>query len=273
MINRLSILSSLACLFVILFASCQKRTTHESRNEFKKFYDQYNVVGSFVLYDLINNHYIFYNPGQYRSEFIPASTFKICNSLIGLETGVIKDENFVIKWDSTIRPIPSWNKDQDLKSAFKNSCVWYYQELARRVGGKQMKYWLDKSEYGNKDTTGGIDKFWLEGDLRISPAQQISFLRKLYANELPFSQRSIDIVKKIMIAKDTNGCIIRAKTGWGFRGNNDVGWYVGYIEARNNVYFFVNCIQSGKTDNPNFTRARIEIFYKVVGELGLLKRD
>jgi beta-lactamase class D len=134
-----------------------------------------------------------------------------------------------------------------------------------------MKYWLDKTEYGNKDTSGGIDKFWLEGGLRISPAQQISFLRKLYANELPFSQRSMDIVKKIMITKDTNGCIIRAKTGWGNQDNIDIGWYVGYIETKNNIYFFANCIQSAKPDNPDFSKIRIEIFYKVAGELGLLK--
>jgi beta-lactamase class D len=271
MIKRIFIHISLVSLFIVIISGCQKKTTYQTRNDLKKYYDQYHVVGSFVLYDLINNHYIFCNPGQYHTQFIPASTFKICNSLIGLETGVIKDENFVIKWDSIIRPIPSWNKDQNLKSAFKNSCVWYYQELARRVGGKQMKYWLDKTEYGNKDTSGGIDKFWLEGGLRISPAQQISFLRKLYANELPFSQRSMDIVKKIMITKDTNGCIIRAKTGWGNQDNIDIGWYVGYIETKNNIYFFANCIQSAKPDNPDFSKIRIEIFYKVAGELGLLK--
>ena len=263
--------SILVIIYLFLFYGCHTKTTYETRNDFKKFYDQYQADGSFVLYDLKYNHYIFYNPAQYHQKFIPVSTFKICNSLIGLETGVIKDETFVIKWDSVKQPIPSWNKDQNLNSAFKNSCVWYYQELARRVGGKQMKYWLVKAHYGNADTSGGIDKFWLDGRLRISPAQQISFLRKLYANKLPFSQRSMDIVKNIMIAKDTNGCIIRAKTGWGNQANMDIGWYVGYIETKTNTYFFSNCIQSDKPGNPDFAKARIEIFYKVVGELGLLK--
>jgi beta-lactamase class D len=256
---------------IILLSGCRKKSAFENRVDFKKYYDQYHVDGSFVLYDLKKDHYIFYNPQQFHTAYTPASTFKICNSLIGLETGVIKDENFVIKWDSTIYQRPSWNKDQDLSSAFNNSCVWYYQELARRVGGKKMKFWLDKTQYGNADTTGGIDNFWLEGGLRISPEQQIDFLKKLYHIELPFSKRSIDIVKKIMIAKDTNGCIIRAKTGWGNQDNKDVGWYVGYIETKTNTYFFANCIQSANPDNPDFIRARIEIFYKVVGELGLLK--
>jgi beta-lactamase class D len=262
------------CIFatISLFTSCKVKPSEEVRNDFKKYYDQYHVDGSFVLYDLKNDHYIFYNPAQYHKAYTPASTFKICNSLIGLETGVIRDENFLIKWDSVIRHIPSWNKDQDLKTAFHNSTVWYYQELARRVGKDKMKYWLDKTKYGNKDTSGSIDKFWLSGGLRISPAEQLIFLKKLCQNELPFSKRSIDIVKKIMIAKDTNGCIIRAKTGWGYQDNKDIGWYVGYIESKGNTYFFVNCIQSSIPDNPDFARARFDIFYKVIGEIGSLSK-
>lgn len=150
-----------------------------------------------MLYDPQTDKYVFYNPNQFEQTFSPASTYKICNSLIGLETGVIKDENFVIPWDSVTRQNPNWNSDHDLKTAFKNSTVWYYQELARRVGRQQMKYWLDKANYGNADTSGGIDKFWLTGGLRISPKQQIDFLKRLHDNKLPFSQRSVDIVKKL----------------------------------------------------------------------------
>jgi beta-lactamase class D len=267
---RLLILFLLS-ISIFLFSGCRKKSAFDNRDDFKKYYDQYHVDGSFVVYDLKKDHYLLYNPQQFHTPFTPASTFKICNTLIGLETGVINDENFVIKWDSVMRPIPSWNHDQDLKSAFKNSCVWYYQDVARKVGRFRMKHWLDVAHYGNADTSGGVDQFWLTGGLRISPEQQIDFLKELYLNVLPFSARSIDIVKKIMIAKDTNGCIIRAKTGWGNQDNKDIGWYVGYIETKSNTYFFANCIQSTNPDNPDFVRARIEIFYKIVGELGLLK--
>ncbi len=133
-----------------------------------------------------------------------------------------------------------------------------------------MKYWLDKSNYGNADTSGGIDQFWLSGGLRISPQQQIEFLRKLYDNKLPFSQRSIDIVKSIMIAKETSDYIVHAKTGWGFQDNLNIGWYVGYIESNNNVYYFANCIQSSDDDNPDFAKARIDIVYKILEELKLI---
>ncbi len=106
----------------------------EERNDLKKFYDEYNFEGSFVLYDQNNDKYIFYNEPQFKKLFTPASTFKICNSLIGLETGVIKDAGYVLPWDSVKRWIPAWNQDQNLEAAYKNSTVWYYQELARRVG-------------------------------------------------------------------------------------------------------------------------------------------
>jgi beta-lactamase class D len=241
------------------------------RNDFKKFYDQFNVTGSFVLYNQNEDKYIFYNPSQFKQTFTPASTFKICNSLIGLETGIINDENFVIPWDSIKREVPSWNQDHNLESAFKHSAVWYYQELARRVGGKQMKLWLDRANYGNRDTSGGIDQFWLSGDLRISPEEQINFLRHFQNYELPFSKRSIDIVKKIMITKDTLDFVIKAKTGWGKQENKYIGWYVGYLEVKRNIYYFVNCIQESDFNNKDFAKARINIVYKIFDKLGLVK--
>jgi len=255
--------------------ACKQKQASEIHDDFKKYYDQFNVEGSFVLFDPQANKYIFYNKDQFKQNFSPASTFKICNSLIGLETGIIKDENFVIPWDSVIRN-PIWDQDHDLKTAFKNSTVWYYQELSRRVGGQQMKYWIDKANYGNTDTSGGIDQFWLTGGLRVSPEQQIDFLRRFRDNKLPFSQHSVDIVKNIMITKDTLNYIIRGKTGWAGHGDKDVGWYVGYIETKGQVYYFSNCVQTdSKTLNDVnrailFDNSRIDIVYKILEELNLI---
>ncbi len=251
-------------------ASCQNSPTYETRDDFKKYYDAYHVSGSFVLYDLRKNNYLLYNREQFHEPFIPASTFKICNSLIGLETGVIKDLDFVIPWDSVIRPITAWNRDHNLRSAFQNSVVLYYQEVARRIGGERMKYWLDKAHYGNADTSGGIDRFWLDGGLRITPAQQIDFLKRLYLGELPFSKRSMGIVREIMIVKDTLGVVVRAKTGRSEQDGKQIGWYVGYLERKGNVYFFSNCIQSDSAAIPDFISARIVITYKILADLGLM---
>lgn len=250
--------------------ACKQKQANEVRADFKKYYDQFNVEGSFVLYDPQADKYIFYNQDQFEQTFSPASTYKICNSLIGLETGVIKDENFVIRWDSVIRQNPKWNGDHDLKTAFKNSTVWYYQELARRVGGQKMKYWLDKTNYGNADTSGGIDRFWLRGGLRITPQQQIDFLIKLHDNKLPFSQRSMDIVKKIMIVNDTLDYVIRGKSGWGEQPDSeDIGWFVGYLETKDNTYYFANCIQ---TKDFNKANARKDIVYLILDDLNLTNR-
>jgi beta-lactamase class D len=193
-----------------------------------------------------------------------------------LETGVIKDENFLIPWDSIERR-DVWDKDHTLKTAFRTSVVWYYQELARGVGLLRMKYWLDKAQYGNADTSGGIDKFWLYGGLRITPEQQIDFLRQLHNNKLPFSQRSMEIVKDILIVKDTAGYVMRAKTGWGSQDGKDIGWYVGYVEKAGNVYYFSNCVQtlSKNTEDEirsdQFDKSRKEIVASVLKELKIIE--
>ena len=131
--------------------------------ELEKYFQGFK--GAFVLYDFNKNQYIRFNPERCAEQFIPASTFKIMNSLIGLETGVIPDENYVIKWDGTHYDVPSWNQDHTLKTAIQNSVVWYYQELARRVGSEKMQYYVDAAQYGNQNISGQIDNFWLEGGL------------------------------------------------------------------------------------------------------------
>lgn len=262
---------SLIALSAISMISCKQKQNFTERNDFKTYYDNCNVEGSFVVYDQKMDQYTFYNKSKYTQLLTPASTFKICNSLIGIETGVISDENFVLQWDSVVRKIPNWNMNQNLATAFKNSTVWYYQEIARRVGGKQMKFWLDKLNYGNSDTSGGIDKFWLSGGLKVSAEQQIDFLRRLHDNKLPFSKRTTDIVKKIMISRDTLEYVTRAKTGWGQQDSTNIGWYVGYIETKDNVLYFANCIKTSKPDD-NFAKARINITYSILEDLKLIKK-
>ena len=252
--------------FILSAASAQKTIVDTSLG---MFFDYPGLTGSFCLYDLDKEEYILYNPEQFHREFSPASTFKICNSLIGLETGVITDEHYVIKWDSIKRGNLNWDTDNDLASAFRYSVVWYYQELARRVGEKRMQEWVSRANYGNENTGGGIDKFWLRGDLRITPAQQLDFLVRLYKNELPFSRRTMDIVKKVMVVEQTNKYILRAKTGWAFA--NSAGWYVGWVESNHDVYFFTTCVQGGSDFNmTDFGKYRIEISRNILREMKIL---
>lgn len=227
-------------------------------------------TGTFVLYDLNKNQYSRYNPDRCADRFIPASTFKILNSLIGLETGVIPDENYVIQWDGTSYSIPSWNQDHTLKTAIQNSVVWYYQELARRVGKEKMQFYVDAASYGNKDISGQIDSFWLEGGLRISADEQVEFLKRLYQNELPFSARSMAIVKEILVLEKTDSYQLNGKTGSGQRIAPHIGWFVGYLETNGNVYFFATNFDSLERDGLTSGSIAKEISRSILQGLGLL---
>jgi len=258
-------------LLLFLFAcSAQSKSilSNYSSSDLKNIFENENVSGCFVIYDLKNNETLSFNPARLDSTFLPASTFKIINSLIALETGVIKNEKEIIKWDSIDRGYDKWNMDQNLESGIKYSVVWFYQELARRIGGEQMKYWVKASNYGNKNIGGGIDVFWLKGNIRISPNQQIDFLQRLYFNQLPFSQKNQGIVKKIMIVDQTPDYTIRAKTGWTARIDKQIGWYVGYLEKGENVYFFAINIDIRNEDDPP---KRTRIVSKILNHLQLTK--
>ncbi len=220
---------------------------------FERHFKELGIEGSIIIYDLNQNRFYEYNPTRNQNQFLPASTFKILNSLIALETNAIADEKTIIPWDRTQHSIAGWNQDLNLREAFKVSAVWFYQILARRVGYEQMKYWVTQAKYGNQ-TIGKpeeIDQFWLRGELRITPQEQIQFLRRLYNNELPFSQRSISIVQDIMISEKTPNYIIRAKTGWDSKKNPNIGWYVGYLEQNQNVYFFATNIDIHKPEDAS----------------------
>lgn len=196
--------------------------------------------GSFVLFDKNKNSYFIFDEEQSQRRASPCSTFKILNSLIGLETKVLDDENTLIKWNGKRNYIDSWNSDHTLASAFSNSVVWYYQEVAAKVGKEKMQSFLKETAYGNADISGGLTKFWLDSSLRISPLEQVVFLRKFYSYDLLFSRRNIDIVKKIMIIPQDNGMVLSGKTGLA---GKHLGWFVGYVEKDNNVYFFATKVE------------------------------
>lgn len=202
------------------------------------------IDGAFVLYDTKNDKYYRHNEKRCAERLSPCSTFKIPNSLIALETGVVEDENFVIKWDSLKAPrqewwSSNWARDHDLRSAMKYSVVWYYQEVARRAGEENYRQYLHKINYGNQDISGGVDRFWLATTLKISANEQIEFLRKFYDGMPEFSKRATDIVKSIIVLEQTETHTLRGKTGAGPRENGKMlGWLVGYVETKDNLYFY-----------------------------------
>ena len=221
-----------------------------SRNLDKNFQEA-KSEGCFILYDLKRDRYIRYNPKRCQKRFIPASTFKIFNSLVALETKAIADENTVIAWDGVNRRFPLWNQDQNMRTAFTRSVVWFYQDLARRIGTERMTKYIQAANYGNQDIADKIDSFWLNGKLRISPEEQIKFLVRLYQEDLPFSPAVMKTVKDIMIIERKDNYTLRGKTGWAtdVEGVKNIAWYVGYLERDNNVYFYALNFEN---QDPNF---------------------
>jgi beta-lactamase class D len=198
----------------------------------RHFVDE-GTVGTFVGYKTDDYLIVASDKDRSGQAFLPASTFKIPNSLIALETGVVGDpDKDVFKWDGVTRSIAAWNQDHTLRSAIAASAVPVYQEIARRVGAERMQRYVDLLEYGNRNIGGGIDQFWLTGDLRIDPIQQIDFVDRLRRGVLPVGKRSQDLVRDILPVTKAGDATIRAKTGLlgAELGKPSLGWVVGWAE-------------------------------------------
>jgi beta-lactamase class D len=205
----------------------------EIRDALAKHFADEGTAGTFVGYKTDDYLIIASDKDRSGQAYLPASTFKVPNSLIALETGVVEDpDKDVFKWDGVKRDIEEWNRDHTLRSAIAASVVPVYQEIARRIGAERMQKYLDLLDYGNHNIGGGIDHFWLTGDLRIDPIRQIDFLDRLRRGVLPVSKRSQDLVRDILPVTKAGDAIIRAKTGvvGAQNGRPSLGWLVGWAE-------------------------------------------
>ncbi|HYN86087.1 MAG TPA: penicillin-binding transpeptidase domain-containing protein [Pyrinomonadaceae bacterium] len=238
------------------------------------------TVGCFVFYDSKRGRYVRHDAARARERFNPKSTFKIPNSLIGLDSGVIRDADFRIKWDkekypsdgADYEPFKSWWRDHTLRTAFRNSVVWYYRELATRVGPERMKSYVESFAYGDANTSGPVDQFWLNNTLKISADEQLEFLRRLEAGRLPVSRRALDTVREVMVLEETPRYALRAKTGGGeVAPGRVIGWYVGYVTTADNTYFF-----AANIEGPTYLSIRdrrIEITKQALRRLGALPAE
>ena len=177
--------------------------------------------------------------------------------MIALQTASIKSIDDTVKWDGIDRKWKPWNKDHTMRTALPVSCVWFYKELARRIGYQKMQYWIQKSDYGNKKTGNKIDNFWLEGDLRISAKEQVLFLEKLIDNKLPFDIKVQETVKQLIITDSTKDYVLHSKTGW----VGTIGWNVGYVETNKQKWIFAMNMDVHK---PREIKFRKVITYEIL---------
>jgi beta-lactamase class D len=207
--------------------------------------------------------------------FSPCSTFKIPNSIIGLETGVLQDARSVIPWDRERYPQEPWwpaswtDREHDLSSAFSHSFVPFYRSLATRVGADAMGRYVRQFRYGNEQTGPSLDSFWLDGAITISADEQVRFLRDFYFEKLGVSSRSTRIVKEILVHERSGDHVLSAKTGTcDGPGQDTMGWVVGYVERGEDTHFYALNV-SGKTLGDVDRAWRFEILGKMLGALRL----
>jgi beta-lactamase class D len=247
-------------------------------NSLKKYFDENNVKGCFAMKDNGTGKFTVYNLARYRdSSYLPASTFKIVNSIIGLQTGKIINDSMIIKWDGTKRWNDDWNKDLTMYEAFRVSSLPYYQEVARRIGKDTMQFWMDSLKYGVKSVKdkvvirSAVDSFWIDNSIKITPDEQLGLVSKLYFDQLPFFKSYQEVVKRAMLFEDKTNYRLSYKTGWGLdeKGNN-IGWVAGWIEENNHPYFFVLNIESSEKDF-NMTTVRMKILKDILKKLGFFE--
>lgn len=202
------------------------------------YFKSNRLSGTVIVENLSGSErYVYGAEGEDRA-FLPASTFKIANTLIALEEGAVKSVEETVPWDGKDKGLPEWNRDQCVMTALPSSCVWFYQELARRIGNAAYLAWLKRLDYGNAKTGKDLDSFWLDGDLRITPKGQIAFLKKVYREEFPFKGESYAALKNALTVKRSGASVLRAKTGWTMRVKPQTGWYVGWLETGKDAWFF-----------------------------------
>ncbi|MBT1702538.1 penicillin-binding transpeptidase domain-containing protein [Chryseosolibacter indicus] len=262
-------------MLVIIFLSLYCLRV-QAQVDFAQAFSDCKIPGSITIYHYNSKKWFISDTSDAKMETLPASTFKIINLLIALETGTIKDENAVVKWigktDTTLYGYrPDIYRDMTVKEAFELSAGWVFIELAKRIGKEKYLQYLKRSNYGNLNLTEQGADFWNFGAFAISPINQIDFLVRVYKNQLPFSKRNIGILKRVMIAEKANGYTIRAKTGWTRWEGNDIGWWVGYVTNKKDVFFFATRIIKKRSDiNPEFGNCRKNITKSVLRQLNAI---
>lgn len=270
----------IACTALLLsLAACSPNNVYVD-DSLGKYFSENKVTGCFGLMNNGTGKFTIYNLARYRdSSYLPASTFKIVNSLIGLQTGVISSDSMVIPWDGITRPVAAWNKDLDMVEAFRVSAVPYYQEVARRIGKDTMEAWLNKLKYGARNDTdkvkiqSAVDTFWLDNTLRVTPDQELGLVKMLYFDQLPFFKVYQESVKRAMLMEDTPDYRMGYKTGWSGWDpvrQRHIAWVVGWIEENRHPYFFALNLESNQQE-ADMPAIRMKILKEILGDMGFFK--
>lgn len=201
--------------------------------DLQSYFGEYN--GCFVLYSLKSDSYKIYNEAMANKRASPNSTYKIAIALNALENNVISENNNIIRWNGKEYPFADWNKNQSLNSAMAYSVNWYFQNIDNKIGNSERTKFLSKINYGNKNTGLNANNYWLENSLKISPVEQVMFLKGLYVNDFGVDDNNARcVINSIKLSDGFYG-----KTGTGMVNNHTVnGWFLGIYEGNDDAYIF-----------------------------------
>ena len=226
------------------------------RADWGKLFAAEGVKGTIVVLDARTQTYQAYDAARAEKRMSPASTYKIFNSLLALDSGALDNERAIIPWDGKPRRIKNWNAAMDLRTAFRVSCLPCYQVVSHKIGRQYAQAKLNEVGYGNRTIGGAPDAYWVDDSLQISAREQVDFVQRLARGTLPFSARSQDIVRQMSIVEATPDYVLHGKTGWFVDKKPDIGWWVGWIERDGNIASVaINIDMLSEADAPK--RARI----------------
>jgi beta-lactamase class D len=205
--------------------------------------------GCFELYDLKTDKLVVRsNSHRCALRTSPCSTFKVPLALMAFDSGVLKDETSVMKWDGSKTVRDEWNRDQTAATWMQYSVVWFSQRLTPELGMDKVKAYLSLFDYGNQDMSGGLTTAWLESSLQVSPDEQLRFWRRFWREELKVSKHAFEVTKKITLV-DTSASkwTLHGTTGSGAVGSSGpsqtdnlwLGWFVGHVARGDREYVFV----------------------------------
>jgi len=256
-------MKSFFALLAFIFCTSVIADTYHANQKIDDLFLKANVEGTFIVFNVNKSSFIAHNSLRANKRYIPASTFKIANSLIGLSVGAVKNVDDVLPYGGKPQRFKSWEKDMGLRDAIKISNVPIYKELAHRIGLERMKANVQKMNYGNNQIGSTVDSFWLEGPLEISAFEQTQFLSQLAQKKLPFSNEIQESVRDIIKLDEGEGWVLYGKTGW----SNNIGWWVGWVEKQDNIYSFaLNMDMTDINDAPK----RIELSKASLKILGII---
>jgi len=256
-------MTSFFTLLALILCTPAIANSYQANQKIDDLFLKANVQGTFIVFNVRESSYITHNSSRAEKRYIPASTFKIANSLIGLSVGAVRNVDEELPYGGKPQRFKSWERDMALRDAIKISNVPIYKELARRIGLERMKNNVLKMDYGNKKIGSKVDSFWLEGPLEISALEQTKFLSQLAQGKQPFNNEVQESVREIIKLDEGDDWVLYGKTGWA----NNIGWWVGWVEKQENIYSFA--LNIDLTDIKNASK-RIELGKGSLKILGII---